>query len=136
MTLNSCIEMSKLKGREVMKGLGVSPGIGIGKAFIIDKGAINVKKKLVNDVDKELDRLMTALETAKAQLNDLYNSTIDELGEKEAQIFKSHEMMLEDDTFISEVKNRIIAEGVNAEYALSETSNAYIKMFQNIENES
>lgn len=135
MTLNSCIEMSKLKGREVMKGLGVSPGIGIGKAFIIDKGAINVKKKLVNDVNKELDRLMTALETAKAQLNDLYNSTIDELGEKEAQIFKSHEMMLEDDTFISEVKNRIIAEGVNAEYALSETSNAYIKMFQNIENE-
>ena len=118
-----------------MKGLGVSPGIGIGKAFIIDRGLIDIKKILVDDVGKELDRLMTALETAKTQLNDLYNSTIDELGEKEAQIFKSHEMMLEDDTFISDVKNKIIAEGVNAEFALSETSNAYIKMFQNIENE-
>ena len=118
-----------------MRGLGVSPGIGIGKAFIIDRGLIDIKKILVDDVGKELDRLMTALETAKTQLNDLYNSTIDELGEKEAQIFKSHEMMLEDDTFISDVKNKIIAEGVNAEFALSETSNAYIKMFQNIENE-
>ncbi|NLL59659.1 MAG: phosphoenolpyruvate--protein phosphotransferase [Tissierellia bacterium] len=119
----------------MMRGLGVSPGIGIGKAFIIDRGLIDIKKILVDDVGKELDRLMTALETAKTQLNDLYNSTIDELGEKEAQIFKSHEMMLEDDTFISDVKNKIIAEGVNAEFALSETSNAYIKMFQNIENE-
>lgn len=118
-----------------MRGLGVSPGIGIGKAFIIDRVLIDIKKILVDDVGKELDRLMTALETAKTQLNDLYNSTIDELGEKEAQIFKSHEMMLEDDTFISDVKNKIIAEGVNAEFALSETSNAYIKMFQNIENE-
>ena len=118
-----------------MKGLGVSPGIGIGKAFIIDKGPINIIKNYVNDVEKELDRLMTAFETAKEQLKELYISSIDELGEKEAQIFKSHEMMLEDDTFISDVENRIKEEGVNAEFALNETSNVYIEMFQNIEDE-
>ena len=118
-----------------MKGLGVSPGIGIGKAFIIDRGVINIKKKSVDDVGKELDRLMIALETAKEQLNDLYISTIDELGEKEAQIFKSHEMMLEDDTFIADVEKRINNERINAEFALNETSNAYIEMFRNIEDE-
>ena len=118
-----------------MKGLGVSPGIGIGKAFIIDKGPINIIKNYVNDAEKELDRLMTAFETAKEQLKELYISSIDELGEKEAQIFKSHEMMLEDDTFISDVENRIKEEGVNAEFALNETSNVYIEMFQNIEDE-
>ena len=118
-----------------MKGLGVSPGIGIGKAFIIDKGQINIIKNYVNDAEKELDRLMIAFETAKEQLNELYISTIDELGEKEAQIFKSHEMMLEDDTFISDVENRIKEEGINAEFALNETSNVYIEMFQNIEDE-
>jgi phosphotransferase system enzyme I (PtsI) len=125
----------RLKGSEVMKGLGVSPGIGIGKAFIIDKGPINVTKNYVNDAEKELDRLKAALEMAKEQLNELYISTIDELGEKEAQIFKSHEMMLEDDTFISDVEDRINREGVNAEFALNETSNVYIKMFQSIEDE-
>ena len=118
-----------------MKGLGVSPGIGIGKAFIIDKGPINIIKNYVNDAEKELDRLMTAFETAKEQLKELYISSIDELGEKEAQIFKSHEMMLEDDTFISDVEDRINREGVNAEFALNETSNVYIKMFQSIEDE-
>ena len=125
----------RLKGSEVMKGLGVSPGIGIGKAFIIDKGPINIIKNYVNDAEKELDRLMTAFETAKEQLKELYISSIDELGEKEAQIFKSHEMMLEDDTFISDVEDRINREGVNAEFALNETSNVYIKMFQSIEDE-
>ena len=113
----------------------MSPGIGIGKAFIIDKGPINITKNYVNDAEKELDRLMIAFETAKEQLNELYISTIDELGEKEAQIFKSHEMMLEDDTFISDVEDRINREGVNAEFALNETSNVYIKMFQSIEDE-
>jgi len=125
----------RLKGSEVMKGLGVSPGIGIGKAFIIDKGPINIIKNYVNDAEKEIDRLKAALEMAKEQLNELYISTIDELGEKEAQIFKSHEMMLEDDTFISDVEDRINREGVNAEFALNETSNVYIKMFQSIEDE-
>ena len=118
-----------------MKGLGVSPGIGIGKAFIIDKGSVNVTKYYVKDIEKELDRLKASLETAKEQLNELYISSIDELGEKEAQIFKSHEMMLEDETFMSDVINRIKEEGINAEFALYETSNVYIKMFENIEDE-
>jgi phosphotransferase system enzyme I (PtsI) len=118
-----------------VKGLGVSPGIGIGKAVVIDKASINITKNYIKDAGKEIDRLMNAIETAKEQLNELYVSTIDELGEKEAQIFKSHEMMLEDDTFISDVENRIKQEGVNAEYALNETSNVYIKMFQSIEDE-
>ena len=118
-----------------MKGLGVSPGIGIGKAFIIDKRSINIIKNYVNDVEGEIDRLKSAFETAKEQLNELYNKSIDKLGEKEAQIFKSHEMMLEDDTFISEVENRIKDEKINAEFALHETSNVYIEMFQKIEDE-
>ena len=118
-----------------MKGLGVSPGIGIGKAFIIDKRSINIIKDYVNDVEREIDRLKSAFETAKEQLNELYNKSIDKLGEKEAQIFKSHEMMLEDDTFISEVENRIKDEKINAEFALHETSNVYIEMFQKIEDE-
>ena len=113
----------------------MSPGIGIGKAVVIDKASINITKNYIKDAGNELDRLMNAIEAAKEQLNELYVSTIDELGEKEAQIFKSHEMMLEDDTFISDVENRIKQEGVNAEYALNETSNVYIKMFQSIEDE-
>jgi len=118
-----------------MKGLGVSPGIGIGKAFIIDKKSMNIEKVYVNDTDKETSRLRNAIEVGKNQLNELYLITMEKVGEKEALIFKSHEMMLEDDTFTSEVENKIKNENVNAEYALNEISKQYIKMFENIEDE-
>ncbi len=118
-----------------MKGLGVSPGIGIGKAFVIEKKSLDIKKIYVNDAEKEIDRLRNAVELGRSQLNELYAKTLKEVGEKEAQIFKSHEMMLEDDTFISEIESKIRNEKVNAEYSVKEVSNHYIKMFNNIEDE-
>ncbi len=118
-----------------MKGLGVSSGIGIGKAFIIDKSSVDIVPHHVENSEKEIDRLKVAIERGKKELDELYNISIDELGEKEAQIFKSHEMMLEDETFISEVENKIKEEKVIAEFALSEVSNIYIKMFEKIEDE-
>lgn len=118
-----------------MKGLGVSSGIGIGKALIIDKNQLDINKNYVTDVEKEIDRLSSAFETAREQVNELYKRAIDKLGEKEAQIFKSHEMMLEDETLISEIQDRIKEEKVNAEYALNEVTNIYIEMFEKIEDE-
>jgi len=118
-----------------MKGLGVSPGIGIGKAFVIEKKSMDINKVYVNDTEKEIEKLRNAIELGKSQLNELYLKTLNEVGEKEAQIFKSHEMMLEDDTFISEVESKIKNEKVNADYSLNEVSLYYIKMFENIEDE-
>jgi phosphotransferase system enzyme I (PtsI) len=118
-----------------MKGLGVSPGIGIGNAFIIDKKTMNIERKHVIDTDSEIKRLRNALEIGKSQLNELYLKTLEEVGEKEAQIFKSHEMMLEDDTFSTDVEVRIKNENINAEFAINETSDTYIKLFENIEDE-
>lgn len=118
-----------------MKGLGVSQGIGIGKAFIIEKRAVNINKIQINDTANEVNRLKCALDICKKQIEEMYYKTLDDVGEKEAMIFKSHEMMLEDDAFISEVEMKIKAENINAEYALNETANIYIKMFENIEDE-
>ncbi len=118
-----------------MKGLGVSPGIGIGKAYIIEKKSMEIIKTHINDTEQEIIRLKDAIEDGKNQLNELYLKTLNDIGEKEAQIFKSHEMMLEDDTFISEVKNKIKNESVNAEYAFNEVAKYYIQLFENIEDE-
>lgn len=118
-----------------MKGLGVSQGIGIGKAFIIDKRQVDISRNYVDDVEKEINRLNNALEKAKEELNEIYNRAVDELGEKEAQIFKSHEIMLEDVLFISDVEDIIKQEKVCAEYAVNEVANNYIQMFEKIQDE-
>lgn len=118
-----------------MKGLGVSPGIGIGKAFVIEKKFMDINKTYVSDAEKEIERFRNAVELGKDQLNEIYLKTLNEIGEKEAQIFKSHEMMLEDEAFISEVESKILDEKINAEYSLKEVSDYYIKMFDKIEDE-
>ncbi len=118
-----------------MKGLGVSQGIGIGKAFIIEKRALDIEEVQINDTENEVKRLKDALDICKKQIEEMYFKTLQDVGEKEAMIFKSHEMMLEDDAFISEVEMKINAEKVNAEYALNETANIYIKMFEDIKDE-
>jgi phosphotransferase system enzyme I (PtsI) len=118
-----------------MIGLGVSQGIGIGTAFVIEKKSININRIIVDDTDLEKERLRKALCICKKQLEELYIMTTKKIGEKEAQIFKSHELMIEDETFISEVEAKISIEKVNAEFALNEVSNIYIKMFENIKDE-
>lgn len=118
-----------------MKGLGVSQGIGIGKAFIIEKKAVNIGMIQISDTVYEIDRFKNALNVCKNEIEEIYLKTLENIGEKEAQIFKSHEMILEDDTFISEVEMKINTEKINAEYALNEVANIYIKMFENIKDE-
>jgi len=118
-----------------MKGLGVSQGIGIGKAFIVAKKAVNIEMYQISDTAFEVNRFKKALDVCKNEIEEIYLKTLKNIGEKEAQIFKSHEMILEDETFISEVEMKINSEKINAEYALNETSNIYIKMFENIKDE-
>lgn len=118
-----------------MKGLGVSQGIGIGKAFIIEKKEFNIDVNYTYDTDREIGRFYNALEVCKKEIEELYNKTLNDIGEKEAMIFKSHEMMLEDEVFISDIEERIKIEKVNAEFAVSEIANGYIQMFDSIEDE-
>jgi phosphotransferase system enzyme I (PtsI) len=118
-----------------MKGLGVSQGIGIGKAFIIKKKALSVQKIKVIDAVSEVSRFKNALEICKSEIEEIYIKTLKNIGEKEAQIFKVHEMILEDDTFVSEVEMIIKNEKVNVEYALNEIAEKYIKIFENIKDE-
>ena len=118
-----------------MKGLGVSPGIGIGKAFIIESKTINIEKIYISDTSSEVDRLRSAINICKYEIDQLYLKTFHEIGEKEAMIFKSHEMMLEDESFILEIESKISNDNVNAEFALKETTTAYIELFENIKDD-
>lgn len=118
-----------------MKGLGVSQGIGIGKAFKIEQNAINISISYIDDIDNEVTRFHDALKKCKKEIEELYNKTLKSIGEKEAMIFKSHEMILEDEEFISVVETKIKNEKVNAEFAVHEVANTYIQMFEDIGDE-
>lgn len=118
-----------------MKGLGTSPGIGIGKIFVYKEPDLKIEKNSIQDPNSEIVRLELALNKATGEIDKLYQITLSTIGEHEAEIFTAHRMMLEDPEFLSGVKEKIQGENVNSEWAVNEVSNFYVAMFENIEDE-
>ena len=118
-----------------MKGLGISPGISIGKAFVHKEPILTIVKNKIKDPIKEINRLEIAIKKSRVEIDNLYDITLSTIGEYEAEIFTAHRMMLEDPEFLSGVKEKIREENVNAEWAVNEVVNFYIEMFENIEDE-
>ena len=118
-----------------MKGIGTSPGIALGKVLIYKEPNIVITKKKVQDINKEINRLEKAIQKGICQIEDLYEITLKTVGKKEAEIFNAHKMMIEDPEFIGGVRERIESEKVNAEWAVRNTADHYIQLFENIEDE-
>ncbi len=118
-----------------MKGIKTSPGIALGKVFVYKEPEINVVKENTNNVEEELYRLDKAMEQGIQEIDRLYKRTLDKIGEKEAEIFNAHKMILEDPEFIGSIKERIKSENANAEWAVKTVSDEYIQIFENMEDE-
>lgn len=118
-----------------MQGIGTSPGIGMGKIFLYIEPKIEIQREDIQDIEGELARLEDGMNTAKAEIHNLYENTLEKMGKDKAEIFMAHKMMLEDPEFIDGIKQKISSEGVNAEWAVKETADMFISLFENIEDE-
>jgi phosphotransferase system enzyme I (PtsI) len=108
----------------LLKGIGASPGIVIGKALIVEHGKPDFTHyRLANDkeIREEIASLHKALEDSKAQLI----KTKKEIGKKkikEAQyIIDTHILILQDKILYNDVIKRIRSEKVDAAWALKAT---------------
>lgn len=118
-----------------MKGIGVSPGISIGKIFLKKEVNIDIKKKDIDNVEIELDRLDKNINKSIKEIESLYEHTLKEFGQKEAEIFNAHRLMLEDPEFIGRIKNNIKEEKINAEWAVKKATDEYVKILESLDNE-
>lgn len=115
-----------------MKGIKASPGIAIGKAYILVK-KINTKKRTIEDVDKELKRLDNAMIKSSDQLQSIKEKLKNDGKEDTAKIFEAHNMILQDVEFINQIKTQIKNEKVNSEYAVYSVTKNYEEIFNKIE---
>jgi len=118
-----------------MKGLGVSEGIAFAKIMVLNEDSIQIKKEAVDDVEKELERLQEARRVAVSQLEELVVITKEGIGQKEAEIFEAHILMLESEDFFNEIKDYMTEHSVNCEWALDIVTRKWIDYFSNIDNE-
>lgn len=118
-----------------MKGIGVSPGVSIGKVFKKEEIEIDIEKKSIHNIKEEVDRLNTCVHKSIEEIESLYKYTLKEVGEKEAEIFNAHKLMLEDPEFIGMINQKIEDEKVNVEWAVQEARNEYVQMLESLDNE-
>ena len=121
----------------MFKGIAASPGIEIGKAYLLKEEQVIIDKAGVQDekIELEIKRLENAVETSKIQLKKVKEKAEKELGKAEAQIFEAHLMFLEDPVFMDEIKSKIKSEKITAEHAVLQVAEMYIETFNNMEDE-
>ena len=121
---------------KTLKGIPVSSGIGIGRAFLLDRRKIKVERYPINaeEVPKEIERFHNALDLAKKQLIDIKDNLVRELGDKgHAHIVDVHILILEDEMLVNEAIKIVEQERVNAEWALRTVLSQFVNIFEGIE---
>lgn len=116
-------------------GLGVSPGIAIGRAVCLAsaQGEVYRFPLAAEDVPAEKDRLRQAVAAASEELRRIRAQAEEELGDELAAIFEAHSVMLEDPFFQEQVEQRIAGEKVNAEWAVHETAAEIQQHFESLD---
>ena len=120
------------KGRGAMitlSGKSVFGGIAIGKISFYKRNEITIKRSRIEDTDAEIRRFEEAKAQALAELQQLHDKAVDDVGEANAMIFEIHQMMLEDLDYVESIVNMITTQEVNAEYAVGTTADNFAAMF-------
>lgn len=120
---------------QIFNGKGVFGGIAIGRIHVYKKDTAKIKRQKVDDVLVEAERFSLACTICDNELKELYDNSIQEIGESNASIFEIHRMMLSDKDYTEAVENIIRSEGVNAEYAVSVTGDNFAQMFSAMEDD-
>lgn len=118
-----------------IKGIAASQGIAIAKAFRLVHPDLTVNKITITDSKSELVRLDAAILKSQQELEAIKDYANKELGEDKAAIFAAHLLVLSDPELIQPIKDKINNDKINAEFALNETAQMFISMFEEMDNE-
>jgi phosphoenolpyruvate-protein phosphotransferase (PTS system enzyme I) len=118
-----------------LTGMGVSGGIAIGRAVVIETRVPDVYRLQVPDelIEDEVARLHEAARHARNELQRTRAKTGEDLGQDLAAIFDAHILLLSDPGFLGRVENRIRSQRVNAEWAVRKTAEELDDRFAKID---
>ena len=116
-------------------GKSVYKGIVLGPVVVLKNTDCQVRRKKIEDVESEKQRIEQARKQAIKQLEALYEKAVKEVGEASAAIFDVHRMMIEDEDYLDAIDNMIKTEKVNAEYAVAVTGDHFSEMFARMDDD-
>ena len=123
----------------VLKGIGVSPGISIGRAFLVEGGRLETPAYCYLDlayIPLEVKRFEKAVQESKEQLLKIRNKLLNDVkGKEHIRIIDAHLLMLEDKMLIDDTIKTIKNEKVNVEWAIRMVMKEIRDFFDSIDDE-
>jgi len=123
--------------RELRKsGIAASPGIAIGRAYLVDRRRLKVPKRRLEDdeIDPEIERFHRAIKKSDEQLERI-KAKIAERENDHYNIITAHQLILHDEHLVDETIRNIRDEQINAEQALRKTVEHIKGVFDAIEDD-
>jgi phosphotransferase system enzyme I (PtsI) len=123
-----------MSGRpRVFRGIGASPGVAIGRVFLLDRGQVRVPRYHIGpeQVGSEQARLEKAVAASVDQLEAIRNRFVGG-GMDHQAILEAHEMMLRDKALVEEAAALIGNEHLNAEWAISRVISRIRALFDQV----
>lgn len=122
----------------MLRGIGTSKGIGIGKALIIHKCKNAVSRVKIKDTEDEVDKFNEAVEKFIQETNELVDKLSQKLNgdDKNALVLKNQEYLIRDPEFTSGVISAITNDKLNAEAAVEDTCEMLKNIFLSFNNDT
>ena len=115
----------------MIRGKGVSNGIGFGNVVVLQNKERKIKKEIVEDSKNEMKKFKGAFKKLINETEEIVNKA----DGTEKEIMSAYLMILKDPTLISETEKAITNSNYSAEYAVEEGFDSVIKIFENMDDE-
>ena len=120
-----------------IQGIGASPGIIVGKAYLVERFKVRLPQKQIASVrvEEEVKRFLSAIQESQNQLTEIKEKILDPEVRKHSFILDVHSMILNDEMLLQDTVDTIRKKKVNAEWALDLTLEKLDTAFKAIEDE-
>ena len=113
----------------MLVGKGVSEGIGLGKAVILEENGLKIEKQKIENISAEKQQIYDAVKEVESEIEKL----IKNIDGTEKEIMQAYLMILQDPSLIQETIKIIEQEKCNSAYAVENGLNQIIKTFEEMD---
>ncbi len=118
-----------------LRGIAASPGIVIGKAYVLQDILLMVERRSLEKAyeEEEVARLKQAIRKVVDELLEDNSQMTLRSGKKDAAIFLAHLAILQDPYFIAQIQKDIRENGINAESAVTRQVDEFGEAFKKMD---
>lgn len=119
----------------IINGIGVSRGITQGWVHVLKRGETHISKRTLepDQIEPEIERLNDALEESRKQLREVRDMVPEKMRQEVTGFLDAHLLMLDDAMLVDMPVETIRAQSCNAEWALEDTLEQLVAVFDSME---